>query len=226
MRHTLIIILTILNVWGINAQTTKKDSFLKGVYTDFLKYGTIYAAGDINNSYETTEKTYFLRTNPDGSLYSVPDVTDGTEYHPFDYRFGFGIRKLARFDYEVKGANFYTGATDAENNKALSAPTAAIDGFEYLFHWEKQRQRGDVFTNHRFFLRHTGKYHIVKAEARKMGNIDFAYQSVEARVRLPIGSKFSFSAGGILRTHKQAFGYNPIEIWLNEMDENGYQSMV
>ena len=35
-------------------------------------------------------------------LYSIPDVVDNTEKFPFDYRYGFGIRKLARFDYERK----------------------------------------------------------------------------------------------------------------------------
>ena len=35
-------------------------------------------------------------------LYSIPDVVNNTEVFPFDYRYGFGIRKLARFDYERK----------------------------------------------------------------------------------------------------------------------------
>ena len=33
---------------------------------------------------------------------------------------------------------------------------------------------------------------------------------------LNIGKKFSVSAGIIARTHEQAYGYNPVEIWLNE----------
>ena len=47
------------------------------------------------------------------------------------------------------------------------------------------------------------------------------YQSAEVRARLPIGKKFSISAGVIARTHQKAFGYNPIELWLNEIDEDG-----
>ena len=79
-----------------------------------------------------------------------------------------------------------------------------------------------MFTNHRYFLRHTGKNHIVKLESREEGNVGFKYQSAEVRARLPIGKKFSISAGLIARTHDQAFGYNPVEIWLNETDEDGY----
>ena len=43
-------------------------------------------------------------------------------------------------------------------------------------------------------------------------------------MRLPIGKKdkFSISAGVIYRTHERAYGYNPIEIWLNEQDEDGF----
>lgn len=208
----------ILLLCFIGAITNAQAQFLKEVYKDFLKYGTVYAAGDISNSYETTEKSYFVRTNSNGSLYSIPDVVDGTDYSPFDYRIGIGIRKLARFDYEVKGTNFYDGT---ENQIALSAPSAAIKGFEYLFHYEMERERGDVFTNHRYFLRHTGKNHIAKIESREEGNVGFKYQSAEVRGRLPLGKKFSISAGAIYRTHDQAFGYNPIEIWLNETNEQG-----
>lgn len=39
---------------------------------------------------------------------------------------------------------------------------------------------------------------------------------------MPIGKKFSISGGAIYRTHDRAYGYNPIEIWLNETDEDGF----
>jgi len=213
MRTILITIMLLISS-NINAQ------FLKDVYKDFLKYGTVYAAGNIGNSYITSRPTYFIRTDPD-DLYAIPDVVDETVYHPFDYRYGVGIRKLARFDYEVKGSNFYNGIGEDENNIGLSAPTAAIKGLEYLIHYEKERRRGEEWINSRYFVRHTGKYHIAKVEQREQGNVDFKYFSAEARARLPIGKKFSVSAGVIYRTHEKAYGYNPIEIWLNEEDELG-----
>jgi hypothetical protein len=196
----------------------KKEGFLKSLYKDFIQYGTIYAAGDISNSIEAAEPTYFLRTNPDGSLYSIPDVVDNTETFPFDYRYGFGIRKLARFDYERKPRNYYDGT---EEQLVFSAPTSAVQGLEYLLHYEKERWRGEDFTNFNYFLKHTGKYHIVKIQSREVGKINLNYKSAEVRARLPIGKKFSFSAGAIARGHERAYGYNPIEIWLNETDEFG-----
>jgi hypothetical protein len=199
-----------------------KDKFFKSIYKDFLKYGTVYGAGEISNSVEAAEPTYFLRTNPDGSLYSIPDVVNNTEVFPFDYRYGFGIRKLARFDYERKPKNFYDGT---EEQLAFSAPTSAVTGLEYQFHFEKERWRGRDFTNYNFFLKHTGKYHIAKIQAREVGKINLNYNSAEVRGRLPIGKKFSISAGAILRGHERAYGYNPVEIWLNETetyyDQNG-----
>ena len=144
MRTILIIIMLLLSS-NANAQ------FFKDVYKDFLKYGTFYAAGNIGNAYETQRPDYFIRTDPD-NLYAIPTVVDNTVYHPFDYRYGVGIRKLARFDYEVKGSNFYNGIGEDENNVGLSAPTAAIKGLEYLIHYEKERKRSEEWVNSRYLL--------------------------------------------------------------------------
>ena len=198
--------------------SAQNDSFFSNLYQDFLKYGTIYGGGDINNSIEAAEPTYFLRTNPDGSIYSIPDVVDNTPVYPFDYRYGFGIRKLARFNYERKPKNYYDGT---ENQLTFGAPSSAIPGLEYQFHFEKERWRGENFTNYRFFIKHTGKHHIVKVQAREVGKINLNYNSAELRGRLPIGKKFSISAGAILRGHERAYGYNPVEIWLNETNDSG-----
>jgi hypothetical protein len=204
MKKIILVIFPLIISFNVNAQ------FFKNVYKDFLKYGTFYAAGNIANAkLETSD--YFIRTNPE-DLYAIPNVIDETTYHPFDYRYGIGIRKLARFGYESK-PNFYNGT---ENNVGLSAPTAAVKGLEYLLHWEKERVNGDKFTNKRLFVRHTGKYHIAKFETRESGKVGFEYTSGELRARLPIGKKFSVSLGAIYRTHQKPYGYNPIEIWLNE----------
>ena len=206
----------LLLILALLISSNAQGQFLQELYKDFLKYGTFYAAGNIGNAKEEQPK-YFIRTDPE-NLYAIPDVVDQTIYHPFDYRYGLGIRKLARFDYEIKGQNFYNGK---ESNVALSAPSAAVQGLEYLLHWEKQRHNGDEFNNKRLFVRHTGNYHIAKFENRESGNVGFKYTSGELRARLPIGKKFSLSAGAIYRTHQRPYGYNPVEIWLNETDENG-----
>ena len=213
-------ILTVLfaAVFAVSANAQDKKSLFKNIYENLFEYSTIYLAGDIQNPKEQP-KDYFVRTNPSGNIYEPPVVVDGTDYYDYDYRYGFGIRKIARFDYEVKGKNYYDGT---ESNVGLAASNSPIKGFEYLVHVEKERSRDEIFKNHRYFLKHSGKYHIAKIESRKQGRVNFNYKSAELRAKLPIGEKFSLNAGAIFRTHQRPYGYNPIEIWLNETDENGW----
>lgn len=204
----------------IGTITNAQAQFFKNVYKDFIKYGTVYAAGDISNSVEAAESIYVLRTNQDGSIYSIPEIEDVTPKFPFDYRYSIGVRKLARFNYERKPKNFYDGN---ESQLVYSAPTSAIQGLEYQIHFENERWMGRMFKNHRFFVKHTGKYHIAKVESREVAKINLNYRSAELRGRLPIGKKFSLSAGVVGRGHERAYGYNPFEIWLNEqgIDDQG-----
>ena len=203
-------------------QEEKKDSFFKVLYQDFIKYGTIYGAGSISNSIEAAEPVFFVRTGEGGDLYDIPRVEDNTPNYPFDYRYGFGIRKLARFDYERKPRNYYDGT---ESQLTFTAPTSAVKGLEYQIHFEKERWMGREFNNHNVFLKHTGKYHILKVQSREVQKINLNYKSAEARFRLPIGKKLSISAGAIVRGHDRAYGYNPIEIWLNEMSMDSFGNM-
>ena len=214
----ILLLLCLLISFNSIAQEEEKGRFFKAVYKELFKYGTFYLAGDVQNPKEKP-KDYFVRTNPDGGLYDVPVVVDGTEYYDFDYRYGFGVRKVARFNYEIKNKHYYDGK---ETNAAMTAPTSAVKGLEYVFHFEKERSQNEIYKNHRYFVKHSGKHHIVKLESRQQGKVDFNYKSAEARDKLPIGKQFSISAGAIYRTPDRPYGYNPIEIWLNELDEDGF----
>ena len=212
---SLLVLILLLCIPNFSYGQGDKGKFFKALYKDFLQYGTIYGAGDARSSYESSRQDFFVERPADGDLYGIPRVINVTEYYDFDYRVGFGIRKLARFDYERKPRNWYDGT---EQQLAFTAPSSALAGLEYQFHFEKERLRGEDFENHRYFIKHTGKHHIIKAESREVGSINLNYQSAEVRLRLPIGKKFSISAGTIFRTHERAYGYNPIEIWLNETE--------
>ena len=205
-------------VIAVSANAQNKKSLFKNIYEDLFQYSTIYIAGDIQNPKEEP-KDYFVRTNPSGNLYEPPVVVDGTDVYDFDYRYGFGIRKLARFDYEFKSSHYYDGT---ESNVGLAASNSPIKGLEYVVHVEKERSRDEIYKNHRYFLKHSGKYHVVKVESRKQGKVNFNYKSAEVRAKLPVGKKFSLNAGAIYRTHERPYGYNPAEIWLNETDDNGW----
>ena len=199
MKKLLLLLLTFTMSFSAVAQDKEKGRFFESIYDELFKYSTIYVAGDMQNPKEEAPD-YFVRPGEDGGLYSVPQVVDGTNYYEFDYRYGIGIRKLARYDYEVKGKQYYDGT---ENNVGLSATNSPVKGLEYVFHWEKERERDELYDNHRYFLKHSGKYHMVKVESRKQGKINFDYKSAEVRAKLPIGKKFSISAGAIYRTHER-----------------------
>ena len=63
--------LILLVSFNLTAQEQKKN-FFKEVYNDFLKYGTIYAAGNIENS-QLVQPNYFIRTDPE-DFYGIPRV--------------------------------------------------------------------------------------------------------------------------------------------------------
>ena len=73
MKNVLITILTLLT-FTINGQEKEKGKFFKTIYQDFLKYGTVYAAGDVRNAYENSRKDFFVERPADGDLYAIPRV--------------------------------------------------------------------------------------------------------------------------------------------------------
>ena len=98
MKKIILTILLLLVSFTVAGQEKEKKGLFKVLYDDLLKYGTVYGAGDVRNAIAPPNDVYFVRTNPDGGLYDVPQVVNNTPEFEFDYRIGFGIRKLARFN--------------------------------------------------------------------------------------------------------------------------------
>ena len=70
MKQILLILALLISS---NAYTQEqKKNFFKELYSDFLKYGTFYGAGNIGNA-KAEQKEYFVRTNPE-NLYDIPQV--------------------------------------------------------------------------------------------------------------------------------------------------------
>jgi hypothetical protein len=169
---------------------------------EFLKYSTLYTTGIIQQPMQESSRDYFVSQGG--------DVMDVTENNPFDYSVGIGLRKLARFDYEVKPGIFYTGQ---EQNITTVVAVGPVNRYEYNFHYESARQRGDMYTNQQYFLRHLGNKSIIKIEFSEDGVAGLRYASGDLRYRMKIGKKINLSIGGVIRTHK-AYGFNPIEQYL------------
>lgn len=171
----------------------------------FLKYSTLYTS--VYGATPMQAQTeYFVSQNG--------DVMDVTIENPFDYRYTFGIRRVARYDYENRQNPFYDGHN--QSNVSLSANVGAVKGFEYLAQYDRARQQGNDFVNQRYFLRYLAKYWMIKGEYFSQGLANLDYTQVEARLRMHIG-ELDFSAGIAARQH-QPYGWLPIEDFL--MDKN------
>ena len=69
-----LILTVLLFLFSASVLGQEKEGFFKSLYKDFLKYGTVYGAGDVRNAIEPPNDVYFVRTDPNGSLYDIPQV--------------------------------------------------------------------------------------------------------------------------------------------------------
>ena len=184
-----------------------------------LKYSTVYTSVYGGTPMEA-QTEYFV--SQDGN------VMDVTIENPFDYRYTFGIRRVARYDYEKRQNPFYDGHN--QSTTSLFATIGAVEGFEYLAQYDRGRQQGNDYINQRYFLRYLGKWWMVKGEVFNQGLVNLNYTQVETRLRLHVG-EVDFSIGVAARQH-QAYGYNPIEEYLEDKQwwdlayEYGYEDVA
>ena len=90
-----------------------------GLFDSFIKYSTFYGSAQMSSP---------LAAQQDLSFTGV-EIEDETIEIPYDYNYSFGIRKMARFKYQVKKGHFYDGS---ENELTDNATLGAVTGWEYL----------------------------------------------------------------------------------------------
>ena len=168
-----------------------------------LKYSTIYTSAYGASPMEAQTQYYVTQNG---------ELQDITIANPFDYRYTFGIRRVARYDYENRQNPFYDGHN--QSTTSLSATVGAVKGFEYLAQYDAGRQQGNDYITQRYFLRYLGQHWMVKAELFNQGLVNLDYTQIETRARLHVG-EVDFSIGVAGRRHK-AYGYNPIAEYLKE----------
>ena len=192
-----IILLSCFNVHG---------QFLK----DLFKYSTVYGSYQESSPLFTPEQ-YFVTQEG--------DVVNVTPERANDFSMSFGLRKIARMDYENKENRFYDGS---EQNMSLQSNVGNFTGLEYLFQFTKGKQRNRDYQSERYLIRYIAKYWMLKAEIQKNGLINLNYKSADLRFRIPVLKRFSFSLGLSARSHLP-YGYNPIDVYLNSMlvDDQG-----
>jgi len=162
-----------------------------------LKFATFYTAVTGNNSLA------------DVSVYSLtqPSLTEETISTPFDYTLAFGVRKIARLDYENRKNIFYNGT---ETSVSDAATVGNVEGLEYLFEFDYKRQQGSKFVDQQHFLRYVHDHWIVKVEYVQDGFADLRYFEASQRYRYNIAKEFSLNVG-LVQRFSEPYGFNPLD---------------
>ena len=151
-----------------------------------------------------------------------------------DYKYTFGIRKIALFPYQVK-SNFYKG-----NEKQLSdnALFGAVEGLEYLFSASSISNQGHEYVDQEYWLKWSSNKFATKFKYLDKGSRDLQFASADARYKLELGPAL-ISLGGNLMGHPiyghpayadydlpwwelaYDYGYEDYLIPTNDLNENG-----
>ena len=171
-----------------------------------LKFATFYTAVTGNNSLA------------DVSVYSINPTTgileENIESTPFDYTLAFGVRKIARLDYENRKNVFYNGT---ETSVSDAATVGNVEGLEYLFEFDYKRQQGSKFVDQQHFLRYVHDHWILKIEYVQDGFADLSVGLVQ-RFSEPYGFDPLSELAGADFTNiaiEQGYGTNFEGQWIN-----------
>ena len=170
-----------------------------------LRFSTLY--GSLTANAPLVENSMYRVNGVAGSGY----LEEITEVNRANYIFTVGLRKLARFDYQVKQGQFYTGQ---ENEISDNATVSNAPGWEYLLEYSAVRNRNDVFTQQEYRLRYAGDWFTVRGSYIQNGLVNLKYTQAEVRLRKRLG-EFDFTVGAAHRAHP-VYGYSPIEAWFDD----------
>ena len=151
-----------------------------------------------------------------------------------DYKYTFGIRKIALFPYQVK-SNFYKGDEKQLSDNALFG---AVDGLEYLFSASSIRNQGHEFIDQEYWLKWSNNKFVTKFKYLDKGSRDLQFASADARYKLALGPVF-ISLGANFMAHPiyghpayndydgfwfelaWDYGYEDFEVPTFDLNENG-----
>tara|TARA_R100000781_G_scaffold84935_2_gene52322 strand:+ start:630 stop:1691 length:1062 start_codon:yes stop_codon:yes gene_type:complete len=137
-----------------------------------------------------------------------------------DYKYTFGIRKIALFPYQVK-SNFYKGEEKQLSDNALFG---AVQGLEYLFSASSVRNQGHDFTDQEFWLKWSNNNLVTKVKYLDKGSRDLQFASIDGRYKLELGPAL-ISIGGNIMGHP-IYGHPAINdyegYWWDLAYEYGY----
>jgi hypothetical protein len=195
----IICIVLLFNVYTVKAQL------------DLLRFSTFYASYSTNTPQIGAPSFMVQGTEPDNPYDFVPNFVDGElveltpQYAP-NVILTLGIRKIARFDYQIKQNNFYTGN---EHQATDYATISNAPGLEYLFQYSFVRNNGLEVAQQEYNVRYISNIFTAKANYVNNELIDLKYSLGEVRLRKSFGG-LDFTFGVAHRSHP-VYGFSPIE---------------
>ena len=171
----------------------------------FLKYSTAYASFSLNAPRYQDDRFAIIGGLSTGDL--LVERTE-RELKP-DFQTSFGLRKIARFQYEPKrgvknagnGGEWYDGS---ESNANESASFGPVKGWEYLLKLSEGRQWGNEYLNQEYWVRYIGDWAMAKVGWTELGLEDINYAHGDLRFHWTpekLNNKFHLSVGVKHRQH-------------------------
>ena len=201
MRKLLLILLTITGLLFSEETEKKKNSYF---VDNFLKYSTFYFSVGLDSPFAPAQ-TFSVDTD-------AGTFEETTQEIESSYNLTLGVRKLARFKYQVKKNNFYDGSENELSEKAL---LGAVSGWEYNAKYSAIRSFGEEFIDVESWIRYLGDKFVVKAGYVNLGREDLEFGQFDVRWRKPVGAKWNFTMGANFRAHP-AYGQNPFGDWIGQ----------
>ena len=180
-----------------------------------LRFATFYASFSTGTPF--AENQEFMVDGIAGSGYLV----EMTQVSQPNYNISIGLRKVARFDYQVKRGNFYTGS---ENEVSDYATISNAPGLEYLFEYSSIRSRGMKFQQHEYKVRYISNRFTTRATYVNDGLIDLKYTQAEFRLRKNFGG-LDITAGIAHRAHP-VYGQSPINDWFSKPENKHWWQLA
>ena len=173
-----------------------------GLFDSFIKYSTFYGSMQMSSPLANQQNLSFT-----GS-----DIQDEIVVIPYDYNYSFGIRKMARFKYQIKKGHFYDGS---ENELTDDATLGAVTGWEYLIKYSDVRKAGNEFKEQEYWLRYLGKSYTIKAQYSEFGEQELTFAQLDMKYRKEVGG-FDLTAGITFRGRPIII--KPVIDWENQFD--------
>ena len=180
-----------------------------------FRFATFYASASTAAPFSENQSFIVDGVAGSGQLVEITQVSEP------NYNITVGLRKIARFDYQVKKGNFYTGSEDESSDYATisNAP-----GLEYLFKYSSIRNRGMKFKQQEYKVRYISDRYTAKASYVNDGLINLNYTLGEFRLRKSFGN-IDLTLGVSHRSHP-VYGFSPVEEWFSKPENKHWWQLA